>query len=317
MSVLINISISDPMRITKKFAGASCIGKQVYQPCRYTPQNIEAIQHAREELAHLERVFLSRLGGGRNGGTAGAQESSIDDGTGGQTLANSKKRSRLMGTSNEPGITKRPMSAPDLSILSDQMTDSELWGSNSDTNTKSDNFSTSINSNSMSADNAAGSLGRGMSQRSQSAFNLDSYSAADQDAGDLLLEFFRQMHQQQQQQQREQQQREQQQSSASQAPSMDNVIAAEVTTASSGAESPQLATQRVSWRVPSTDHYDTSGGTVDREGQVAAAMSSWTPFAPSPSESGQGSVIESKTSMGTEEETHVLKVAASTANYRK
>ena len=56
---------------------------------------------------------------------------------------------------------------------------------------------------------------------------------------------------------------------------------------------------------------------MDREGQVAAAMSSWTPFAPSPSESGQGSVIESKTSMGTEEETRVLKVAASTANYRK
>ena len=29
----------DPMRITKKFAGASCIGKQVFQPCDPLPEN--------------------------------------------------------------------------------------------------------------------------------------------------------------------------------------------------------------------------------------------------------------------------------------
>ena len=39
------------MRITKKFAGAACIGKQVFQPCEQTPEN----------ASRLVRLFLSRL----------------------------------------------------------------------------------------------------------------------------------------------------------------------------------------------------------------------------------------------------------------
>ena len=50
---------SDPMRITKKFAGASCIGKQVFQPS-------EGLQAERsdeiQELDVLETLFYHRVG---------------------------------------------------------------------------------------------------------------------------------------------------------------------------------------------------------------------------------------------------------------
>jgi hypothetical protein len=49
------------MRITKKFAGAACIGKQVFQPCEQTPENASRITEAHEARASAERLFLSRL----------------------------------------------------------------------------------------------------------------------------------------------------------------------------------------------------------------------------------------------------------------
>ena len=49
------------MRITKKFAGASCIGKQVYQPSDdlFTGENS---QIEIEELGVLENSFYRRVG---------------------------------------------------------------------------------------------------------------------------------------------------------------------------------------------------------------------------------------------------------------
>ena len=52
---------SDPMRITKKFAGASCIGKQVYQPSEDV--DLDDLRFADEELNKLEAIFLARLNG--------------------------------------------------------------------------------------------------------------------------------------------------------------------------------------------------------------------------------------------------------------
>lgn len=52
---------SDPMRITKKFAGASCIGKQVYQPS----EEMLSSDHSQleiEELSVLEVSFYRRVG---------------------------------------------------------------------------------------------------------------------------------------------------------------------------------------------------------------------------------------------------------------
>jgi len=53
----------DPMRITKKFAGASCIGKQVFQPLQQTVfQNTSMLKAAEDELNQLEKGFHVRLG---------------------------------------------------------------------------------------------------------------------------------------------------------------------------------------------------------------------------------------------------------------
>lgn len=58
-NILTHLSRSDPMRITKKFAGASCIGKQVFQPSEgLLAERSEEIQ----ELEGLETLFFFRVG---------------------------------------------------------------------------------------------------------------------------------------------------------------------------------------------------------------------------------------------------------------
>jgi len=47
----------DPMRITKKFAGAACIGKQVFTPCPLH-LNHHSMAQCSNELAHMEGAFL-------------------------------------------------------------------------------------------------------------------------------------------------------------------------------------------------------------------------------------------------------------------
>ena len=49
------------MRVTKKFAGQSCIGKQIFQPCDDTSSNMELIKRGTEELTKLESTFRSRV----------------------------------------------------------------------------------------------------------------------------------------------------------------------------------------------------------------------------------------------------------------
>ena len=87
----------DPMRISKKFVGSNCIGKQVFRRRtadlnRLTP---EQIQQSRAELSELERRFLERVaqtnrvkssgvGGGGGGGGAAASNNAASSGpTGG------------------------------------------------------------------------------------------------------------------------------------------------------------------------------------------------------------------------------------------
>mmetsp|Transcript_16550 Transcript_16550/g.23387 ORF Transcript_16550/g.23387 Transcript_16550/m.23387 type:complete len:582 (-) Transcript_16550:183-1928(-) len=51
----------DPMRITKKFAGAACIGKKVFSPCEKTPENVSAMIASEKALAELEEKFWNRV----------------------------------------------------------------------------------------------------------------------------------------------------------------------------------------------------------------------------------------------------------------
>ncbi|POM60778.1 hypothetical protein PHPALM_30338 [Phytophthora palmivora] len=51
----------EPMRITKKFTGGECIGKQVFRPCSPTPDSRVRIMQAQLELVTLEAAFIKRL----------------------------------------------------------------------------------------------------------------------------------------------------------------------------------------------------------------------------------------------------------------
>jgi len=49
------------MRITKKYAGSSCIGKRIFSPCERTPENAERQRRAQKELTELETAFRTKL----------------------------------------------------------------------------------------------------------------------------------------------------------------------------------------------------------------------------------------------------------------
>lgn len=51
----------EPMRITKKFTGGECIGKQVFRPCSPTPESRVRIMQAQLELVTLEAAFIKKL----------------------------------------------------------------------------------------------------------------------------------------------------------------------------------------------------------------------------------------------------------------
>mmetsp|Transcript_13535 Transcript_13535/g.19972 ORF Transcript_13535/g.19972 Transcript_13535/m.19972 type:complete len:743 (-) Transcript_13535:13-2241(-) len=57
----------DPMRITKKFAGASCLGKRVYHLCDRSQATITDIEMAKQELGGLEHRFRLRVEHGQSG----------------------------------------------------------------------------------------------------------------------------------------------------------------------------------------------------------------------------------------------------------
>ena len=56
----------DPMRITKKFAGASCLGKRVFHFCDQTQASAGDIEMAKAELAQLEHRFRLRVEHGQS-----------------------------------------------------------------------------------------------------------------------------------------------------------------------------------------------------------------------------------------------------------
>jgi hypothetical protein len=58
----------DPMRVTKKYAGASCLGRRVYHFHNRPQPTVAQIQLARAELDLLEQRFRQRVEEGRSGG---------------------------------------------------------------------------------------------------------------------------------------------------------------------------------------------------------------------------------------------------------
>ena len=103
---------SDPMRITKKYAGASCIGKQVFIRTEPGCSDEATQQKIANELKGLEKSFLVRLFSKRNGSVAPLGisfhplQQSLD--------FKAKLRLELLDKSSRP---RRTASAPDLNIL--------------------------------------------------------------------------------------------------------------------------------------------------------------------------------------------------------
>ena len=88
----------DPMRITKKFAGAACIGKRVFQPCDPSPDNMERRRQAQAELEILRKEFLrtttsSMLSSSYHGGTSLVMPLHV--GPGGASLGSPSSRAHL------------------------------------------------------------------------------------------------------------------------------------------------------------------------------------------------------------------------------
>jgi hypothetical protein len=67
----------DPMRITKKYAGASCLGRRTYQFRDRAHPTVAEIQIAKAELDHLEQRFRNRIEGG---GLMSPEPSATSDG---------------------------------------------------------------------------------------------------------------------------------------------------------------------------------------------------------------------------------------------
>jgi hypothetical protein len=154
------------MRITKKFAGASCIGKQVFSPCEQTTPNVTEMRRCEDELCRLENVFVERL---EQKGTVtfdlndhGMSKESkhvqewFKNTVGAGRHPSTRTRGAANGTTHGSSM-KRATSAPDLAELA-QLRD------------KDDK------------------------RRRLSAADDEAYTVDDKAAGDLLLEFFRKLH---------------------------------------------------------------------------------------------------------------------------
>ena len=60
-SLFAPIYFSDPMRITKKFAGSNGIGKQIFSPSPETEKTVEVRKALEREILELEERFLKRI----------------------------------------------------------------------------------------------------------------------------------------------------------------------------------------------------------------------------------------------------------------
>lgn len=171
----------DPMRITKKFAGASCIGKQVYQPAEHESNTTfkATVTKIEGELKELEQAFLKRLFS-KSGGHSGSFNSLEDFGgsttrSRGSSVSNSGGGLRSLSDRNTSSVKpkqlgldmlgyggskpKRVTSAPDLTQLS------VIYH-------KKSTYSSLMKR-----------------QRSISLMDLEHYAVDDDAAGDLLMQF--------------------------------------------------------------------------------------------------------------------------------
>jgi len=143
----------DPMRITKKFAGASCIGKQVFQPCARTPENVARVEQSQRKLLELEANFHKKIAD--------------------QKAAKKTPSSVASNLGAKPCLTARVK--PERGTLDEQHAADSYVTNDDEGRTYSQHHRFSLDSASLS--------------RSISPFD-ENYTEADKQAGGLLLDFF-------------------------------------------------------------------------------------------------------------------------------
>lgn len=207
----------DPMRITKKYAGASCIGKQIFQTNVYTnPQYAAMLRDAENELKQLENNFHARIGNKITSSTtvnrptvntrkpnkvqeysSSSSNSNFDDsddygdGDGDDEFDSEYEKVKMFRGPNDvynnTTSIRRVISAPDMSLYNESAKFSfKLLNEN----VKTVEGESLINSNSFSTLKHR--------DRSQSAMDLrefERFVADDQAAGSLLMVFYDKMQQ--------------------------------------------------------------------------------------------------------------------------
>jgi hypothetical protein len=105
----------DPMRITKKYAGASCLGRRVYHFRDRVHPTVADIQVAKAELDHLEQRFRLRIEGGQTGAPLVPPPTDII-----QSLAQQAANPLMMTTTTSPLQAQNILQALLLGISSAQ-----------------------------------------------------------------------------------------------------------------------------------------------------------------------------------------------------
>ncbi|KAL7528183.1 hypothetical protein ACHAXR_002312, partial [Thalassiosira sp. AJA248-18] len=97
----------DPMRISKKFVGSNCIGKQVFRRRGADVNNLspDEIEKTRFELSELEKKFLDRVAQNKSsksggGGGSSSKKSQLSSGVSGGRLASAGGSGGLGGMNN-------------------------------------------------------------------------------------------------------------------------------------------------------------------------------------------------------------------------
>jgi len=215
----------DPMRITKKFAGASCIGKQVFQLNPYTtPQYSAILKDAENELNLLEQNFHARIGNkitsntiprptvnsrklnkvhdSSSSSTSNIDDSDEDDDDGDEFDESLQYESVKLfrGPNDKYNNTtsiRRVISAPDISQYNDTLP--QISFRSLDEMAKVDNTENVALAAAAAAATAAVANGYSSLRRrdrSQSAMDLREFErliADDQAAGNLLMDFYEKM----------------------------------------------------------------------------------------------------------------------------
>ncbi len=99
----------DPMRISKKFVGSNCIGKQVFRRRGADVNNLtpEQVQQTRLELSELEKKFLDRVSRSKSSKSSSSSRSKSSGGMAAAGIGSSMNRSaaaagRALLQSNKP-----------------------------------------------------------------------------------------------------------------------------------------------------------------------------------------------------------------------